>query len=715
MDFGRAMLALRRRRWAILAAVIGCTAVTYAGASRMQREYLASATLMAQDEAMEPVTVLARPIEADRDRDDITGRQDRIKTVASVLSSPAVVARVIEQLNLKTVPAQLQERIEVKELTSQVLRVSVRDTSPDLASSMVNRFVAAFMEHYGDLRSRDARSQMALLEREQSEADRELRTAGARLEQFKKQDNISSLPEQTRVTLEHARLTEEERDKAEAQLRDVSAQLASVQDQLTRTPATREIRESATQTKLLDQLGVEILALKSALARELASHTEAHPNVRRLNEQLEKLQRQQSDESAKLQVAVRVVPNPDREALMTRARDLRNERDGLLARVGRLNGGVSRLQGEVSRFAGKDVQLALLTDRYQLAEQRLKAASERLAQIRNAAGLIAQSPAIAVVDQTGKDNPPVDLSQGRTLKLTALAFVMSLAACILMAIGLDAADRRVRSVEDVEDFTRLPVISVVPQLPGRTGQGSICMTTESDPAGYLAESYHFLANHILRQTRHRESSIILGVTGRPGQGATTALSNLAVSLAKAGRRVVLVEADLRRPQLHEVFEVGHRPGLTDVLLGKVPLEGALAETAIENLRLMPAGSLVKDPWSLLRQPSMAAVLHEMREAADYVVLNVPSATVFPDALCVAPLVDGAILVMRAAEMPNGAEQKVRQWLEEEEVPLWGVVLNGVPTRDMDSYEFHRSYTARRADDRTPALAPPAQHPVRRLV
>jgi capsular exopolysaccharide synthesis family protein len=311
-------------------------------------------------------------------------------------------------------------------------------------------------------------------------------------------------------------------------------------------------------------------------------------------------------------------------------------------------------------------------------------------------------------------NPPFDLSQGRTLRLTALAFVMSLALCVAMAIGLEMADRRIRSVEDVEALTALPVVSVVPRLPGRARAGTLCLTTENDPGSHMAESYHFLANHILRQTLRRENTVLMAATARPGQGATTAMTNLAVALARTGRQVILVEADLRRPFLHQVFNVEEKPGLTDVLQNRASVWEALADTGVANLRLLSGGAVVKDPWSLLWQPSLGTLVQELRERADYVIFNVPSATVFADALSVAPHVDGAVMVMRTSEMPNGAEHKVRQWLEEVEVPVMGVVLNGVAARDMESFEFHRSYTARRADEPRRALAAPtATTPVRR--
>jgi len=711
MDYARIMTALRRRRWLILCAVLACTALTAFGASRMPREYVATATLMPQERALGSISELARPVGAEAERDELDGRQDRLKTVAAVLTSPEVLGTVIQQLKLKTTPALLQEDIEVKEVTSQVLRISVKNADPKLAAATVNGIVDTFTRFYADLRSREARKQLDMASKEKQESDLELASAGRALHGFKTASNISSLEEQTKTALENTRQIEETRNTAEAQLRDVSAQLSHVRTVLSRTPALKEIKESSTQTKLLDKLRLDVAALRSDLDKELSVHTAEHPNVVRLKEQLAEAETRLDTESSRMHTSVKVIANPEREQMELHLKELENQRDGLMARVGSLNADQSRLQAQVSRYSGADVQLNLLTQRYTLAQQRQNAADARLGQFRSVAAMLSGGSPIAVVDRAGLHNPPYDLSQGRTLRLTLLAFVMSLAVCIALAIGLELADRRVRTVADVESLMALPVVSVVPRL--RASAGTLCLTSENDPASHLAESYHFLANHILRQTFRRENTVLMGATARPGQGATTALSNLAIALARAGRQVVLVEADLRRPFLHEVFEADSKPGLTDALQGRVSVQEALASTHIENLRLMTGGSSVVDPWSLLWKPSMGQLVQELRESADYVIFNVPSATVFGDAMCVAPHVDGAVLVLRTSEMPSGAEQKVREWLEEVEVPVMGVVLNGVPAREMETAEFHRSYTARRADTPAPALAPPTAAPVRR--
>lgn len=712
MDYARIMTALRRRRWLILCAVLACTALTAFGASRMPREYVATATLMPQEQALGSISELARPAGAEAERDELDGRQDRLKTVATVLTSPEVLGTVIQQLKLKTTPSLLQEDIEVKEVTSQVLRISVKNADPKLASATVNSIVDTFTKFYADLRSREARKQLDMASHEKNEANTELASAGRALQSFKRSSNISSLEEQTKTALENTRQIEETRNTAEAQLREVTAQVAHVRSNLSRTPQMKEIKESSTQTTLVDKLRLDVAGLRTNLDKELSVHTDEHPSVVRLREQLAEAEKRLETESARMHTSVKVIANPEREQMELRLKELENQRDGLMARVGSLNADQSRLQSQVSRYSGADVQLNLLTQRYTLAQQRQNAADARLGQFRSVAAMLSGGSPIAVVDRAGAHNPPYDMSQGRTLRLTLLAFVMSLAVCIALSIGLELADRRVRTVADVESLMELPVVSVVPRLRGTAG--SLCLTSENDPASHLAEAYHFLANHILRQTFRRENTVLMGATARPGQGATTALTNLAIGLARAGRQVVIVEADLRRPFLHEVFEADHKPGLTDALQGRVSVQEALAPTQIENLRLMAGGSTVVDPWSLLWKPSMGQLVQELREVADYVIFNVPSATVFADAMCVAPHVDGAVLVMRTSEMPSGAEQKVREWLEEVEVPVMGVVLNGVPSREMETTEFHRSYTARRADAApAPALAPPTAAPVRR--
>lgn len=712
MDYGRVMAALRRRRWLILLVVLGTTALTAFATTRMKREYQASATLMANEGALNPLPILRKQGTGDEPREELPEAQDKLKTIVEFLKSRGVVGEVIQKKDLKTTPELYDKQLDIQELTSRMLRVSYKDEDPKRAAEVVNTHVKIGVERYTSLRSQEARKQLDRVKHDQDVAKRALTYASNRLEQFKTSRKITSLDKQTEEMTKRANQLEADRTAAEAELRTVSAQVDNAEVALARMPATKTTEKNITQTEVLEKLKLDRNELAKTLEKLKAQYTEDHPAVQRAQQELDRAETRLKDEQSRLTTVKEVVPNPDREVLATTLRDLRRTRDGLSAKVRSLTARSSGLQAEVAQQAGLDVELNLLNQQYTLAEQRLNGLTLRQQQLEMAMGMLDRGESIGTVDRAGGVNPPADLSRGRTLKLSALAFVMSLAVCLALSIAMEMSDRRVHSVEDVEVLTQLPVVSVIRQLPGRASQGSLCLTAERDPASHLAESYHFLANHVLRHTLQRESTVLMAATARPGQGATTALSNLAVALARAGRQVILVEADLRRPFLHEAYGCGSKPGLTDVLQERVSVDDALYPTPVKNLRLMPSGSTVPDPWSLLWQPSMGLTVQALREKVDYVIFNVPSATVFADALCVAPHVDGAIMVMRTSEMPNGAEQKVQQWLEEVQVPVMGVVLNGVPSKQMDTFEFHRSYTARRADTTPPALNAPASPAVR---
>jgi capsular exopolysaccharide synthesis family protein len=200
--------------------------------------------------------------------------------------------------------------------------------------------------------------------------------------------------------------------------------------------------------------------------------------------------------------------------------------------------------------------------------------------------------------------------------------------------------------------------------------------------------------------------VLMMATAKPGQGATTTLSNLAATLAQGNRRVILVDADLRRPMLHTIFEVSNEIGLTTVLAEGLPVERALQSTAIPNLAILPAGPACDNPWALLRSTSMEGLVRRLRQMADFVLIDTPSAAAFADAFNVAPLVDGAFMVVRNRHTPTGIEMKIKQMFEEAGVKVFGAVFNDVPLNNVESCRYHTEYYGKKralGAGATPAL------------
>ncbi len=213
----------------------------------------------------------------------------------------------------------------------------------------------------------------------------------------------------------------------------------------------------------------------------------------------------------------------------------------------------------------------------------------------------------------------------------------------------------------------------------------------SDPLSPVAESYRLLRTDLLFSADDKPFKSIMGATSKPGQGATTTICNLAVALAQVGKRVILIDADLRRPKLHDFFGTTNETGLTSLLRDECSMEEALKITDIDNLLLLPSGPLPLNPSELLASQRMRVLHERLKPHTDFILVDTPSAIAFSDSAILASFMDAVLLVMRAQEAPRGGEKQVREMLTKARANVVGVVLNGVKPQLVDSYHYHAAY------------------------
>jgi capsular exopolysaccharide synthesis family protein len=255
---------------------------------------------------------------------------------------------------------------------------------------------------------------------------------------------------------------------------------------------------------------------------------------------------------------------------------------------------------------------------------------------------------------------------------------------------MDYLDTSVRDSKDVERILDVPVNGVVPRLPAEQ-KALMAKITDSLPASPHAEAYRFLGTDILLSAAESPFKTVMVATAKPNQGGTSTICNLAITLAQAGQSVALVDADLRRPSLHHVFNVPNDQGLSTVLAnGKLPGD-VLQRTEVENLYVMTGGPIPENAWKLLRSPKMKDVISDLQRDFDFVLFDTPSAAVFADAATLATMVDGVLLVVRAQEQPSGSEMQVKNLLNKTRARIVGVVLNDVPLTQVDSARYFEEY------------------------
>jgi capsular exopolysaccharide synthesis family protein len=695
MDFIRLFRLVLRHKWLILAVVTVATTATWFGVRLKGAAYLATATLMPQQQALQTldgVAALSSSLgEREMERANVQVRKSRIESLLALMMSPRVLGQLIAKLNLSATPAELSRYIQVDQVTQEVLRIHATAPTPEMATDLANGLASTFVQFYGDLSTTAIAESTKLLHEREVQARKEVEVAKSAVQQYKAKRGISSLNDQLNGTLARLNAVRQAREGTSAQLAEVSAQLRATEAQLARTPQMVRVVEKSNDSTALQQLQNEVAGIEKDLALERGTRTESHPRVLELKGKLASARALLRREEGRLVEKIRYAANGEYAALWQRRGDLRTQRDGLTAKVASLGKSMAALDVEMASYAGADVQLGNLVHRYNTAEQRYSDVLNRLRQAEANADSIRRSSAIAIVDTAGPLNPPTDVSLGTAKKLTLAAFGLSLALCVFFLASWSYLDRTIRTSADTEALVELPVAAIIPRALPRADSIPMRQLAALMPASPEGEAYRFLGLQLLLSRPENPLRVIMLGTAKPGQGATTTIANLAATLAQGNRRVVLVDADLRRPSLHDYFSVPNEVGLTSVLTESAPLREALQQTLLPNLRVLSGGPMVENPWALLRSPAMERMVRDLREEADFVLIDTPSAAAFADAFNVAPLVDGVFMVVRSRYQPTGLELKIKRMFEEAGARVLGAVLNDVPMQNVESCRYHAHY------------------------
>lgn len=272
-----------------------------------------------------------------------------------------------------------------------------------------------------------------------------------------------------------------------------------------------------------------------------------------------------------------------------------------------------------------------------------------------------------------------------------LAAVMGALASLAIAFLFEFFDSSVRTREEVEQLAGLPTLAAITRIR-RPGLGSKLITARS-AGSPVAEAFRMLRTNIEFAEVDRAIRTMLVTSGASSEGKSTTTANLAVTMAQTGRRVVLVDMDLREPILHQIFKVQNGRGITTALLHPDESIGDyLLPTGVENLSLIPSGPLPSNPAELLGSRRMAELIANLKEHADLIIFDSSPILLLADATLLARHCDAALLVARAGKTRVESLARARDQLAQSGVRLLGVVLNRVATgMGGDQYYYRRRW------------------------
>ena len=296
----------------------------------------------------------------------------------------------------------------------------------------------------------------------------------------------------------------------------------------------------------------------------------------------------------------------------------------------------------------------------------------------------------------------------RRFMTVAVAFLLSTLFGMGLALFLEYLDDTIRTTEEIENYLQLPALAAIPTmdsmpkrkllLVGSNEEDGASQTSEllisADPRSSLAEAYRHLRTSILLSTAGRAPKSLLITSSLPSEGKTTTATNTAISLAQTGARVLIVDADMRRPRLHSIFSIENGVGLSTLLsseLTDAEISGAIRVDERSKLNLLTSGPIPPNPAELIGSEQMATLLRMLQSRFSHIVIDSPPIASFTDGVLIASMVDGVILVVHAGKSSRQVVRRSRQLLQEIGAKIFGVVLNNVNLNTKDNYYYYQSY------------------------
>ena len=623
-----------------------------------------------------------------------------LETQYGILESRSLVRRVVRDLGFVVkdepevaTPAEMVEATESEvdafggrllidpSRGSRLVDIFFEHESPDVAAAAVNGVIAAYIDMRVEA-GREAGDRLAL----------QVDSVRARLA-----DSEAELQAYMR---EHDLVMVTTGDGDASNL--VTQRLEALQDQITEAEADRYQKESRynliqrgeyglLDSNVLQQLNIRISDLQSEYARLRSTFTDNYPRTRQVKNQLDELQSQFNRERGRI------------------ASEIRNDYEAAVQRQELLTGAFEEQRALMDRLADASAEYNRLRQDVE-ANQNLYST---LQQHRQEAGVSAAlaSNDIDIVDLALPPSGPYKPTPKRS---AALALIMGLVLGIGGAFLRELLDNSVRTVEEVGTLVDVPVLAAIPSARvaeerrlsgsrvGNLAAGPIDALRRArrdqedrpaEPGWYridrdnarqsaLSEAFGGLRTSVLVSRPEGPPQVMLLTSAQPREGKTTVTVNLSLSLSRLGRRVLLIDADTRRPAIHRALAIDGTPGLVDFLVGRGPWRTLVKRDIAPGLDVLVAGAPPDSPSEMLASPAMAALIHEARADYDFVIVDSPALLVnVPDTRIIAPLADGVVLVMRSGVTPREA---ARRMLQEIPNPI-GVVLNDLSSDHLPGY------------------------------
>jgi len=709
---------LLKHRWLILAVAFACMSLLTIYSFMTKPEYRATARILVEPDNSE-VQNVNDLFHTSMSGDEFTF----LATQVDVLRSDNLAWQTIQELQLEQTPefaknlkqinrnsldatrskllAAFEDRFIVeRKRDTRMIEVSFDSTNAQLAARVVNALVKNYIEYNFRMKYDATRQTTSWMEQQLDELKNQVENSQQALVNYERQNSIvnignkESVAEQTLADLSH-NLTQAQSDRME---RESLYQLAASINTKVGVVA---------QNDLLQKLEERDADLRGQYVDALAQYGEAFPKVVRIRGQIDELQ---------------TLIEQERKRTVER---LRNDFDASKSREALLTTAVAKQKVMVGNFNQLLIQHNILKREFETNQQLYENLLQRLKDATISAGLRATN--IHKVDEAAPTPVPV---RPKKLQNSAIGLLAGLILGFLAAMMRESLDNSIQGAEEVERLTGVPALAIIPsqndlrphayknghqrspeeakgaegndalntphslfkKRPAlKSGANKVELSVLHNSGSALSESFRALRTAILLSTAEHPPKTLLVTSAHPKEGKTSVSLNLAITLAQKGCRVLILDADFRRPGVTSTLGLLNKRGLSNILSGTETLEKCIGQVdTLENLWVLPTGPCPPHPAELLASPSMGCLLQTICQQFDHVIIDSPPVLLIADTMILSSMVDGVVIVVENEKTSRGAVVRACRVITNSGGRILGAVLNKVDAR-RDGYSGHYSY------------------------
>lgn len=715
VDVAEILRVIRRRKWWVLACAVLVTGAMVAGTMRQPKVYAARAQVVI---APALPKVLANDLAVDNVAEQARTERVFTNTQFKTITSRTVVTDVIQRLQL----ASNADFLETYELTgihdeeklakaiegvllsntsvgpekgTRIVNIRVEDQDPYRAAKLANAYGDAYIHHTLRQRLDKTNEASKWLDKRVAEFAERLEDAEKRLYEFKRDNMLVSVSLEDRQNITGARL------------KILTEKLVETRTELIRLRAERSVLElepkgdgapgdvpDVGNSPVIAELRTALVTLDKKRADMATRYGPKHPVMVGLEEQIKET-RGQLDKEVQREVAA------------------------IDRRIAALEAAQSGLGDEMSSEKRQAIALNNLALEYAKLSRTFgttKETYQRLLTRQTETALSGRLDKFNFVDWFERAEPRLAPVRPSVLKNGLLGAALGLLLGLLIAVATVLLDNTVHQQQDVEELLRLPFLGLLPRIADEERERVKALAgynrnrdlyVVQNPKSAVAECARSVRTNLLFMGADRELNKLLLTSAGTSEGKTTTSIALAVTMAQAGNRVLLMDTDLRKPRLHRTFGVSGKVGITSLLVDAAVKGEAIKKTEVVGLDFLPCGPLPPNPADLLHSERFAELLEELASEYDRVLLDSPPVGVVTDAAILSQLVDGALLVIQANQTTKESARRARRRLVDVDANIVGVVLNDV---DIDAggqsnqYYYYRYGYGHDTDDEAQAKA-----------